>query len=217
MRHERFRGLHLAIGILIAVGVLGCASTPPIVPVTEPDQRLQFNGFSVLPPEGERWHRVGRKGQDTTRFSQTVFVKKSSWTLPSRNTYLAKAAVLDAGERQFTTTQGLLSHVQTMGLFQEGPRQQNMQAEFTIDDTLAPLCVRFDLNAEDSRVGGYPGPVYLLDAHGLFCVHPDAPDMLVMIDHSRRTKQGDTPVAAQAEGERFLSSLRFSPIQGRGG
>jgi hypothetical protein len=146
-----------------------------------------------------------------------MFVKKSSWALPSRNTYLAKVTVLDTGERRFTTTQELLNHVQTMGLFQESPRQQNMQAEFAIDDTLAPVCVRFDLNAEDSRVGGYPGPVYLLDAHGLFCVHPEAPDVAVMIDHSRRTKQGDTPVAARAEGERFLGSLRFTPIQGRGG
>ena len=213
----RFRGLPSTIVFLIAFGVQGCASTPPTVLVTEPDQRLQFNGFSVLPPDGERWHWVGRESQDTTRLSYSMFVKKSSRGRPSRNTYLAKAAVLDAGERQFTTTQELLSHVRAMGLFQESPRQQNMRVEFAVDDTLAPLCVRFDLNAEDTRVGGYAGPVYLLDAHGLFCVHPEAPDVLVMIDHSRRTRQGDAPVAAQTEGERFLSSLRFTPIQRHGG
>ena len=43
----------LLAGSLLAAA---CTTGPDLTPVQQPGQRMQFDGFSVLPPQGERWY-----------------------------------------------------------------------------------------------------------------------------------------------------------------
>ncbi len=63
----------LSVIIFLSLVVAGCATSPPLMPITDPDKRIQFNGFSVLPPKGEGWHWVGREGQDKSMFFNTSY------------------------------------------------------------------------------------------------------------------------------------------------
>ena len=52
MRIVRVWIIFLSVGL----GVVGCAGGPQFIPVTDPTQRLEFEGFSILPPQGDNWN-----------------------------------------------------------------------------------------------------------------------------------------------------------------
>jgi hypothetical protein len=57
MRRRVMRILQVWIILLgVGLGVVGCTGGPPLVPVTDPTQRLEVEGLSILPPQGENWN-----------------------------------------------------------------------------------------------------------------------------------------------------------------
>ncbi len=213
MKHQWLNSMKATITVVVIGAVVGCASVPPLIPITDPEQRQQFNGFSVLPPRGKDWNWVGRDGQDTSHFFNATFVKRPSGTTP--NTYVAIVEVLHTEGRKFVTSEQLHSYVKNLNIMQEGPRQQNVKSVFAIDHTLGPLCVRFDLEATDPSVLGWSGSIFNVDVHGFTCVHTKTADVLVTIAYSRRTLQGHPPLGGNDEGEWFLSNLQLTSVQGR--
>ena len=200
----------ITVGVIGAV--VGCASIPPLIPITDPEQRRQFNGFSVLPPKGKNWNWVGRDGQDTSHFYNSTFVKRPPQA--TLNTYVAIVEVVNSVGRKFVTSEQLYSYVKNLKIMQEGPRQQNVKSVFVIDDTLGPTCVRFDLEATDPSVPGWSVSIFNVDVHGIMCVHTKTADVLVTIAYPRRTVQGHRPLGDNDEGEWFLNNLKLTPVQG---
>jgi hypothetical protein len=178
------------------------------VPVRNSDDRLHFNGFSVLPPSGVNWHWVGTDERDKSRLFSTTFVKKEG-----SSTCIAHAELLDTRGRQFPTPDDLLAFLRTQERFREASRQRNLRADFRIESTLGPACVRFDGMAEDPEAPGHPGSVLDLDFHGYACVHPVTPGVIGEISYSGRTPRGRPHVATPEEGEHFLRSMLFTGVR----
>lgn len=212
-RIHKTRKLHVNLTMLLRVFLLtallgGCASQPPQVPITDSTERLVFNGFSVLPPEGENWNWVGRPGQDKSSFYNTTFVKKDG-----DRTYVARVMLADTGGEDYRDLEKLIDWLKTSEMLQEGPRQKGIAYDLKKDSTLGTPCVRYDFDAEDTRPAKRPGMVFNLDGHGLTCPHPAASDVIVQIGYSRRSPKGTPYVAGLNEGERFLESVEFTPVR----
>lgn len=197
-----------ALCFSIFVFVAGCAASPPQIPISDPDERLLFNGFSVLPPDGPGWNWVGRPGQEKSRFFNVTFVKQDG-----DRTYVSRVILADAGGKDNSDLDDLMGWLKNSTFLREGPRQMGITYDLHRDDTLGTGCVRYDFDAVDTRPANRPGMVFDLDAHGMYCVHPLDPGVLVQIGYSRRSPQGLPYVGGLDEGERFLSSLRFLPVR----
>jgi hypothetical protein len=185
----------------------GCASTPPLAPVSHPDERLHFNGFSALPPSGADWSWVGRKTQESNRLFATTFVKRDGW-----RSVVARAELADTRGQSYAPEE-LLTLMKAQPRFREAGRQRNLKIDFRIESTLGTPCVRFDGTAEDPEAPGAGGVVLDIDFHGFACVHPLTPGMVADISYSRRAPKGQSHVATPDEGERFLGSLLFTPVR----
>lgn len=195
------------VSLLTAVG--GCATTPSLVPVSEPDTRVGYNGFSLLPPSGSGWSWVGRAEQDRSRFFETTFVKRDG-----TRTCVARAWLLETGGENYRDPDRLLRYVRSAPIMQENARQSNMSSAFSVVDTLGPPCVRYDFDAIDTRAPGQPrGKTFDIDGHGLVCSHPYNEGVIGWFAYSRRSPQGQDYVASVEEGERFLESVRFEQIR----
>ena len=204
---NKFRVAVIAPIILLII-MAGCASQPPLLPITNPEQRYEFNGFSVLPPKGTGWNWVGREGQNKRDFFNTTFAK-----MDGDRTYLAKAELLNTQGMSFTNLEELIEELKTWNLFKEGPRQVNMKLDMKIDSAIGNRCVRFDFEAEDHQIPGRPGAIFDIDTHGFYCLHPKADNVLAQIIYSRRTPKGQPYVADITEGERFIHSVEFTNVR----
>lgn len=197
----------------VGLGMVGCAGGPQLIPVTDPTQRLEFGGFSILPPRGEDWFIAPpalRRQQGADMIAS--FLKLAT---PPSKTHTVAATVrggrvpISAGSRA-----ELLRKI-AQDYSKETNRNRPVSVNISPDKTLAPDCVRYDVTAEDHGVPGYPDSVYIMDMHGFICLHSDYPDVAIDIQYSQRRLQEEPPLFIDAEGEPFLKSLRFKTVPGR--
>jgi hypothetical protein len=192
--------------ILLVLGlVTGCASGPSLVPVEDSETRLEFDGFSVLPPTGRNWQWVGRAGAETKDLGQTVFVKRDG-----ERTYVSVAGPHPV-TADISDSEKLRNYVSNQDTVREiESRQQNVNSRLDVVEEFGVTCVRFDMDAEDHGVPGRSGVVFKLDAHGYYCRKPDSEGELTYLAYTRRAPQGQTYLAGAEEGERFLGSFLYT-------
>lgn len=232
MRIVRVWIIFLSVGL----GVVGCAGGPQLIPVTDPTQRLEFGGLSILPPQGDNWFMAPpalRKQQGSDMI--VLFGKLSPSKTPVADAFWAGyrmgggslltppskphtvLAWVRGGRIPFSagSRAELLQKMAQVWYFEQTARNQPVSVTIAPDRTLAPDCVRYDGTVEDRGVPGYPGSVYIMDMHGFVCLHPDLPDAAIDIQYSQRRLQEDPPLALEAEGEPFVKSLLFTRLPGR--
>lgn len=197
----------------VGLGVAGCAGGPQLIPVTDPTQRLEFEGFSILPPQGDNWFIAPpalRKQQ-----GPGMIASFGKLTTPPSKTHTVVATVR-GGRAPFSAgSRAELLRKFAQGYSEQTNRNRPVSVNISPDRTLAPDCVRYDVKVEDRGVPGYPGSVYIMDMHGFVCLHPDLPDAVIDIQYSQRRLQEDPPLALEAEGEPFVKSLLFTRVPGR--
>ena len=201
--------------ILLGMGlsVVGCAGGPQLIPVTDPTQRLEFEGLSILPPRGEGWFIAPpalRRQQGADMI--VSFLKLAT---PPSKTHTVAATVRGGRVPISAGSRAELLQKYTQGYSEQTNRNRPVSVNISPDRTLAPDCVRYDVTVEDRGVPSYPGSVYIIDMHGFVCLHPDLPDAVIDIQYSQRRLQEDPPLSLEAEGEPFVKSLLFTRLPGR--
>ncbi len=197
----------------VAMGVVGCAGGPQLVPVTNPSQRLDFGDFSILPPHGENWFKTDpailrqQVPDMIALFRKTLAPPSKSHTVTA--TVRGGLLPISAGSRT-----ELLQKLARLNFAQTG-RHRPVSVNISPDRTLAPDCVRYDGVTEDRGVPGYPGSLFVWDQHGFVCFHPYVSDAAIDIQYSQRRLQEDPPLLLEVEGESFLKSLVFKQLSGR--
>ena len=191
----------------VGLGVVAYARGPQLIPVTNPTQRLESDVLSILPPQGENWFIV-RKPQGA---GGLVFQFFRSTTPPSKTrTVLANVQVLRG--RDFIPAESRAGFLQELAQFkysEQTNRERPISVTISPDKTLAQDCVRYDVTHEDRGVPRYRGSVFIWDAHGFICVHPDLADTVVDIQYSQRRLQEEPPLSLAGEGEPFVKSVLF--------
>jgi YVTN family beta-propeller protein len=194
----------LLTGSLLAAG---CTAAPNLAPVRS--ERMQFDGFSVLPPSGDRWYVAPTLPKDEIWRGVAGFVKLGSNDGPG-NAIWASAAVANIDTPFPGRDQLLQQLLRSRESELRGGRFRLL--EFKSAPGPGPGCHRYDAMAEDRAVPEFPGVVFVLSLHHAICLHPNAPTLAVNIAYSERRRQGQPATPVEREGETFLTSLQFAPL-----
>jgi hypothetical protein len=199
-------------------------------------QRVEIgaHGFSILPPQGERWcYRLMKNGGMS--FFKIPKFEKGFESLPSREEIFAMhmfstIAISLKGFRDIETNIQTLDELKTIvnllisehlfsqileGVISAQHRFRLLGSDLGINSALGPSCVSFDATVEERGSVQAPGLVVLLNLPGnVVCRHPTAPDNeLIWVGFVERYVQGDQPASDTLKGEYepFVQSLRFMP------
>jgi hypothetical protein len=186
------RFLRLSLLVLLPAA---CAAPPERDPV-EVSKRLAFSGYSIVPPPGAGWVRRDPPGTDAGF--------EHAGAVPGSRVLLVTAT--RPAPRRYASVKEFLDDMIARQENEAEPRRFHVLQEST---SLAPeigqYCVRTSATAEDRAGPGQP----VLDATRLVCLHPTAPGWMVTVAWSERHPRGASSPALDAEGERFVASLRF--------
>lgn len=188
------------IAVFLALAAALAAGFPGTGRADDPREnpaRLEFPGFSVVPPAGPLWARVRsdsrslvwmrRQPEAAHSFSVAVltgplpagarsaaefeaWVRRSKFTSPEPQRFLITESALGGGKER---TDG---------------------------------CLEYRLRAEDRGAD----PVLVLMVAGLACRHPDAPNRYFDVQHAERQPLGGAGASPRAEGEAFVAGFRFA-------
>ena len=207
MRRLRAWTLMFLVGLI----VVGCTHPRPI-PVTDPTQRLQFQGFSILPPKGENWFIGQGVGNVMFRKQLRETIKQPA----DLHTIVAQVWTRSLGDVTFESRMELLQYLAReleKGMRQPTQRNTPLEVKLSLDKCLGWDCARIDYTSEDRGLPSFPGSVFILTGHHFVFLHPDSPTLVIHVNYGQRYLRGQQPLPLEAEVESFLKSLVFTPIR----
>jgi hypothetical protein len=204
-------------------------------PVTKLDQRIEIAapGFSILPPQGERWCYRLLASSGASFFKIPPFSgpleKPSLEEFMARRLFSAmamsiKGLIQESGDlknpdelKSFVDRlirEHLFPQVIT-GLSSGEHRFLVLESNVAIMNLSNAVCVRFDGIIEEQGNRQAPRFVFVLNFPGnVVCRHPAAPETeLIWIGFVERYLRGEQPSSLTLKGEYepFIQSLRFMP------
>ena len=199
--------------LLAAIIVASCATQPR--PVTDSTTRLEYIGFSLLPPQGSNWYfqLENRYGANFGKLHHD----KVTGAADAKNTFLIsafsdKVAVgikIDTPERLLAFSEAYL-RAKTAG---RSGRYRTLSLELIPYHTQETDCVRFDQEVEERNNPKFPG-ILQITAIGLICRNSFSADWFIDAFYSQRYEQGAKPStdgSFQRESEALLKSVVFTP------
>jgi hypothetical protein len=242
---QRLATLTLGVGVVLIAGLLAaCAareddaavSTQEIIALHDshafapagnpnPAARIQIDGFSILPPQGERWieEPITPPAEEGWTF-RIVFTKIIAQPQPQLgpHTVVAVAKTFNfppelrqrladkETRRRFltATSQALVAKLRAEAEA-EPSKYRLISAKADPDYSLGYDCIKGEYTVEQLADPSFVGRVFLLEVHAYRCLDP-AHSMSVEMFYSQRTPRGINPIDLTSEGEPFLKSLRFA-------
>jgi hypothetical protein len=190
--------------ILIVVFSSSCNSgEQKYDPVKDREPRISSLGFSIVPPPGENW-------LESFADQSIYYIKKIN---PEIQSFYTGATEIKTS-KSFATAEDFLIFVKEKKDFNKYPnRYQKAKNEYKIDTHLAPFCVSYVLICEDHEAKNLGGNKFLLmSTKGLICMHPDYPKVGVDVYYSDRSVPNQEKKLLEKEGEAFIQSLKFLPL-----
>ena len=184
--------------------------------IADPTQRVQFRGFSLLPPNGPGWMAAPPIPTQPAPSYLVAFFGKEAENRGARNVHTVAASVFtwDVGSKTFDTPADFLHFEEAESDHAVGaqvsPRHRVLDSKTELDASLGPKCIKYDYNIEDTGVPSAPGSPFILTMHGYRCVHPKWPRYLIDVGYSERYLNGEQPFPLEAEVAPFLKSLTFT-------
>ena len=209
----------VALIVLIATG---CAGFPSEVPVTDPRVRMEFPGFSVLPPSGDGWvlRRAQIQGMDFIAFR-----KELGNPTHTVGTSVAKHGVRPdlVGFPDYRVKPEVFARFVETTLVRSNPppprgRMRNLKYAVVPDSRLG-YCAKQITKAEDvgSPFSKATKEGFLLqEDFSYYCLHPDSPTVAIEINVSEHAKAdeflGQDNAAIKEIRERFFDSFQFRKL-----
>jgi len=197
--------------MLAAITVVGCASQPR--PVTDSTTRLQFVGFSVLPPQGNNWY-FNMEGQYVVSFGKFDRGKYKPGTKPTHTLIVTAFSGQLTPENKIDTPERLYAFSEAF-LHRKGPtRFDSQEIELTPYRTQETDCVQYDHVVEERDNPKVAGAILTITAHGFICRNSYSPDWLISAFYSERYIPGekiDVGPSFKREGQSFLKNIVFTP------
>lgn len=209
-----------ALVFLAGVIVVGCAVAPRLISISDSTQRLEFQGFSILPPRGENWFVVEASSQPDPNLTYAVVFSKrlrERVTRPAElHTITASVSTSSLGDVTFESRTELLQYLareREKGWRRPTQRHTPLEVKVSLEKCLGWDCVRIDYTAEDYGVPHFPGLVFILTGYDFIFLHPDTPTFVIYVNYGQRYLRGQQPLPLEAEVKSFLKSLAFTPIR----
>lgn len=174
--------------------------------VTPPTKRLQFTGFSIVPPRGEDWHAMPSNGETRALGFDILFVK----TL-GPNQFVHAYAVAHRSPAQSASPSLILNEELERVVRPRGSSLQTFP-----NHLFRASCVRWEMTREERSqfrgVAAGESMIWISRYHGYLCSHPDAPAYVIEIGYFDTVPKNVQGPSAKEEGELFLSELSFTPL-----
>jgi YVTN family beta-propeller protein len=184
--------------------------------IADPTQRVQFRGFSLLPPNGPGWLEIPPlPTQPGSAYLVASFGKEPEHPRAENiHTVAATVETWDMGSKTFDSPAAFLRFEETRAAeavnMKVSPRHRLLAAKSALDNSLGPSCIRYDYTVEDTGVPWAPGSPFILEMHGYRCLHPKWPRYVIDVGWSQRYLPGEQPFNIEAEVAPFLKSLSFT-------
>jgi len=175
-------------------------------PVSAPARRLEFPGFSILPPQGKGWKVLSAQQTLRSGFFDVLFSKAIG---PAEFVH-----VYAVGHHIAT---GFASPAQILGSAVDAFIKPGSQSLKTFKDTLGGAsCIRW----EKMREPGTTSPAaphrqkltLVLRQRGYLCSHPDAPAYVVEVGYFETVPKSTRKWLVPEEGDSFLKGLTLTPL-----
>lgn len=201
------RAVLITAAMLAAAGALaGCASAPPrqFTAITDPTRRMQFQGFSVLPPQGTGWGVVGKH----------PLAAKIVKDLGGDSHATAAVSTERAGA-PVHGVEGLAQHLQQRARDEAAAVDGGPPPEiaWTPRSAAGPPCIDYRFRLPLGGTGSGEGAGREVRVAGVACVHPDSDVVVISRAVGQALPVGAPGVDLAAETGLFLSSLEFEPLR----
>jgi hypothetical protein len=179
-----------------------------MTPLQERGERKSSLGFSFIPPPGGGWFEDFKE-------NTVSYLKKTD---PQKYTFFTGATEYRT-KMSFETPDKYLDFIKnkkSMGDSDNSPRFKNSQGHYELVPSLAPFCVRYKEHFEDHGANNLNGRKFMIvENFGLICLHPENPTVGVDIYYSERCAANEQNQTFRNEGEEFIKSLKFFPLENK--
>lgn len=199
--------LVLASSVLLSA----CATTLTQTPISDPSKRLEFEKFSILPPQGDNWFIVLSKPDDNF----TLLAKQIDTATPlgfksfQPHTIRALVKAKDTKPGLVGSQQEFFDSIQQSEKANTSSRFTVLKESYSLHEKVGEYCVIVDKLSEDRGVPNDPGSVYIFQENKLFCFDPKSRLMLTA-GCSQRAPNMKGIIDLKDECEPFINSIRFS-------
>ncbi len=171
------------------------------------EPRRSSLGFSISPPPGDHWY-------EKLKNDSLLFLKIAE----SADSY---AILTEAREVHLNR---IFSHSAEFLAFVKNEKNKSLAAgsfkgaatHYRIEESLSEYCVRYQQYYQDHGMEGLRGRKYIVvNTSGLFCVHPDNPDVGIDVSYVEKSLSDVYAKSYRSEGEMFIASLNFHSVTRR--
>jgi len=203
--------------LLILFVFIGCVSMS-YDPVTNPNQRINFEGISFLPPSGENWEMT-RQPMELNYYSETRgrhIVKSIGFQKIKAGQNQAPDEVeiwkLNFFKYKFATMN--FAHDDDLREFkQEGFKNLSrfgivlLESNFSLNKFKGMNCVKYKIKAEGGKEISKSETPAIIYYQGYVCVYPRHPNHLVELKARQQVLKGQPPTDIQNEIDHAFNSL----------
>lgn len=200
MNGRRALGAPLS-ALMLALACTAYAQLPN--PVLEPEQPWAFDGFVIEPPREGEWFSL------TKTRARAAFARQPD---AGGATLVAAVAAERIGQR-FESPAALLAWLRERRGKATDSRYVPVLHDEWADADDAQWCTRYRLKSEDRQ--SLLSAVWFVEVIGRSCWHREA-GVVVDVSVSERTLAGAPETKLDAVGERFVRSLRLTPLTSEG-
>lgn len=185
----------------------------PVLRVTDFNQRYEYNGFSILPPNGADWYASDPPGSRASHvgFKKKIDAANSTYRDVSVSIQIWKVPY--AGLRGFSFGSAeefekwMIKDLdqERADITQGGTRSRTLQFTTTPVNSPAPICVRYHWVTEES--------ILIVENDGFWCVHPHSPRYVVDFGSTQKRPKDARSMPISAEIESFLNGVRFTSVR----
>jgi hypothetical protein len=194
--------------VLVGALTAACVSASPLRAIEDPTRRLEFPGFSILPPRGPQWLAGSVEvlpSVESRVVYRAVFFRTpaggESRAGASAPRIVALVMVRDLGEVRFRGPAEFVESMKTPGA-RTRQRHRIVGSQATLLARVDATCAAYGYAAEDA------GVVVLV--RGVRCLHPHWPGYAIDLAYNQRYPAGQTPLELDVEVGPFLGSLAFT-------
>jgi hypothetical protein len=188
-----------------ARAVFLCAALAPAAAAAE-SEILEFRGFRLRPPPGADWVLVERD-------ARSVFFGKRTGEPAHTFVALAYAETLPEAERPRTLAEHFERVKQVRRASFVPGRHWFLEEDFATEGAPAAGCLRYRQKFLDTGTRDAPGIPLPLEVVGFSCVHPDSLAIAIHVHYEERGLSGAGTASLRDEGEAFLRSFEFAPLE----
>jgi tetratricopeptide (TPR) repeat protein len=199
----------LLVVLLIQACIISavCDAGPDLKPrpITNPTQRVEFDGFSILPPRAKGWIRLEQPPQSGPNWTvKSYFIKRLKEEVKSPSDLHRLTAVVRTFNAEGLKIENPIDFLKEIA--------GGFSRESFLDKCLGRDCVRYQ-STEAQENPRFPGSVFLINKRGSVILHPDSPTLVINVEYRQYYARGAHPLSAEAletEVEPFQKSLEFT-------